>query len=866
MPSLFAVAPVLVGPLQVLLAILPALLLSLGGLLLAMFKPSVVWAGMKLLWRQKLAVIVVAALATGLIYAKRTFFPSRSPEVLAAEADARGWPMFRGGLSRRGTVGSAGGPTRGGLNWSFAGEVQTFYATPAVVGNRVYIASADKGPLRDRGAIYCLDADTGGVVWSSAPEGFRATFSSPAISGDFLVGGEGLHYTTDARIVCLDVAHRGEVLWTYRTSSHVESSPCIDGDRVYIGAGDDGYYCFGLQPDASGRPVMLWHVPGEKFPDAETPPAVCDGRVYVGLGMGGRAVCCLDAETGDEFWRAETPYPVFAPPTVVVGRVFVGMGNGNFIESAEEVQRKELEKLQQQGAGPQEIAAAEKRLRPVGQVWCLDAQSGDVFWKFDTGRTILGAVAATEEHLYFGSRDGYVYCVSHEGDALGKWNAHAPIVTSPAVDQQHVYVVTETGKLYGLSAEELELVWEATLGFEGPFLSSPTVARGHVYVGSQQDGLLCLGMPGGREPDPRWAGRLGGPGQGGCTDNQPLPDSGRFAWGYPKSAASAGGDDPQQISITAPPACLGESLYVAVGGTRPGLICFHDDPQGKGTPSEAWFAESAHGVWLSPAATRHAVCFADGRPGDTGRHLHCVDPSDGSPRWRLPLKTAASGAFVLLEEGGLVADRAGELACFDASGKVAWRSLIGNVAGVPDHNDAMIVTAVDDSPALVALDRLTGKQLWRVKLDAVPTAGPVLRKDAVYLGTDRGVARLRLVDGSEFWHAEAGQPAGALAVRKNRIAYVNAASELVLLETESGSVETKLPGALPNVPPLVSRDAVLYASTTGLMRLRPADEEPGLWMKISTSWLGHFASPPVMANSRVYFGTDKGRLICLKAK
>ncbi len=41
--SCLAVAPVIVGPLQVLLAILPALLLSLGGLVLGLLRPRAMW-------------------------------------------------------------------------------------------------------------------------------------------------------------------------------------------------------------------------------------------------------------------------------------------------------------------------------------------------------------------------------------------------------------------------------------------------------------------------------------------------------------------------------------------------------------------------------------------------------------------------------------------------------------------------------------------------------------------------------------------------------------------------------------------------------------------------------------------------------
>src|SRR5208283_571452 len=194
-----------------------------------------------------------------------------------------------------------------------------------------------------------------------------------------------------------------------------------------------------------GRAVVLWHAATERCPDADTSPAVHDGRVVVGCGMHGNAICCLDADNGAELWRVATPYPVFGAPTLVGGRVVVGMGNGNFVESAEEVKRKELDKLKQQGKTAAELAAAEKTLGPAGEVWCLDEKTGQVLWKFAAGDVVLGAVAAGEDRFFFAARDGYVYAVSTAGKELGRWNAHAPIVASPALSGGYVYVVTETG-------------------------------------------------------------------------------------------------------------------------------------------------------------------------------------------------------------------------------------------------------------------------------------------------------------------------------------------------------------------------------------------------------------------------------------
>ena len=57
-PTDLAVVPILVGPLQVLLAMLPAILLGLGSALLALFKPRTFKLALRILWRLKLSVLL----------------------------------------------------------------------------------------------------------------------------------------------------------------------------------------------------------------------------------------------------------------------------------------------------------------------------------------------------------------------------------------------------------------------------------------------------------------------------------------------------------------------------------------------------------------------------------------------------------------------------------------------------------------------------------------------------------------------------------------------------------------------------------------------------------------------------------------
>lgn len=192
-----AVVPVLIGPLQVLIALLPAILLSfvaaLTSLMLAMLRPKVLWLLVKVL-------AVAAVTLAGVVFLVRSILPAGQPAIAAAAVADADWPMFRGGLARRG-AGDGPAPTSGGLNWSFMGGGPKHYSSPAFVGGLVYATSADKGPLHDRGAIHCIDAASGSPIWSQAPPGYRATFSSPALAGTYLVCGEGLHDTTSARVV-----------------------------------------------------------------------------------------------------------------------------------------------------------------------------------------------------------------------------------------------------------------------------------------------------------------------------------------------------------------------------------------------------------------------------------------------------------------------------------------------------------------------------------------------------------------------------------------------------------------------------------------------------------------------------------------
>lgn len=556
-PSL-AVVPVLVGPLQVLIALLPALLAAIGSLLFALCKPSTFKLLLKFLWRQKLLSVGLIAVVVCCV----TGFPLSllRGDGQSISGNATGnvsgeWPSFRGGITRSGCEPTSKEPTSAAAVWTAEREV-TVMSSPAAFGDRIVVTTVfGAGAFNPvgNGAVVCLDANSGETVWKFAPDDFRGTFASPVVGEGRIIVGEGLHVTSDARITCLDLS--GRLQWQFTTASHVEATACIADGRVFVGAGDDGFYALALEPNADGSARVLWHLDGKQFPDCESSAAVFDGVVYFGLGEGGQALCAVDASTGKERWRIATSYPVFAPPTIADGKLFVGMGLGNFVQSADELRTARLDELRESGASASQIEAARIALAPAGELWCVDLASQRIEWRHKLPDTVLDAAAWRDGRLFVATRNGVVWCLSDDGRELSHWDAHEPVLSSPAVGEQGVYISTKSGRLIALKRESLEPLWEMSLGsVEQNNVSSPIVAHGHVYVGLEGGGVRCVGSVEPPRPSNWTQWELGGSPEG----REPLPESVRVAWRVSTKEKSS---DPKSF-IQGPLFRFGETIYV----------------------------------------------------------------------------------------------------------------------------------------------------------------------------------------------------------------------------------------------------------------------------------------------------------------
>ena len=83
----------------------------------------------------------------------------------------------------------------------------------------VSIECALAGVFSSSGLVYCIDAQSGEVVWKY--ETGKQIFSSPIVINGKVYIGEGLHWDEGSNLYCLN-ASDGGLLWAFRSSRRLQ--------------------------------------------------------------------------------------------------------------------------------------------------------------------------------------------------------------------------------------------------------------------------------------------------------------------------------------------------------------------------------------------------------------------------------------------------------------------------------------------------------------------------------------------------------------------------------------------------------------------------------------------------------------------
>lgn len=455
----------------------------------------------------------------------------------AAGAEPGPWATYRGNPQRTGHTDGQPGPMKPAVLWVLKSQ-DHFVASPVPVKEGVYLAGI--GPF-NRPTIGVWPLTTRGTpspLWTkSAPYLKLASVSSPAVAGDYLVFGDGMHQDSGG---VLHLLHAGtsRPLWQLPLPGdliHLEGSPVVAGNRVYCGAGAAGVVCvawdtavldgreydlgavarrqeerwkelvaqyeqakakkddFALPPDDGQllrfAPKKLWQK-GEGRWHVDAPLNLAGGTLLVPTSyldkekVGERALYALNPETGETLWKRELVYNPWGGATVAGDRVIVpGSSIGYYY--------KELKTAK-------------------GDLTAVDLKTGAVRWRKEipTGG-IVGCVAVADGLAVTAATDGKVraYQVA-DGERAWLYDAKAPFFAPPAIAAGVVYGADLTGTVHaldlktGLPKWTLALAQEtglpgmvyggvivhggklvvATCNLDGPYVGKGTVA---VCIGGQ---------------------------------------------------------------------------------------------------------------------------------------------------------------------------------------------------------------------------------------------------------------------------------------------------------------------------------------------------------------------------------------------
>jgi len=271
--------------------------------------------------------------------------------------------------------------------------------------------------------------------------------------------------------------HFLRVKWKFPTGNRIVSSPVIQGKTIYFGSDDGNIYAVDAE---SGQ--QMWKCT-TKGPVSST-PAVANGVVYA-ISYDGK-LYALNSKTGATKWKFATegerrfeakglhgmqprsqtiadPFDIYlSSPVVAQNTVYFGSGDGN--------------------------------------LYAVDAVSGELMWKFKTGDVVHASPAYSDGLMYFGSWDSYFYAVD-AANGKERWRFHGgedPLIhnqvgfqSSPAVVNGVVYTGCRDSNVYALDAATGKEKWRCNNELSW-VNTSPAVVQGKVFFATSDSSLFKI--------------------------------------------------------------------------------------------------------------------------------------------------------------------------------------------------------------------------------------------------------------------------------------------------------------------------------------------------------------------------------------
>lgn len=380
---------------------------------------------------------------------------------------ANDWPMWRGPTQNGVAKSDQQPPTRWSEteNVSWRAEVPgRGHSSPVVIGDRVYIASADHE--REAQVVLALDRATGKRIWEAVVHqgGFetkgnrmnkKATLASSTIASD----GTRLfiNFLNDGAVWTSALDFEGEKLWQTRLTDYLVhqgygSSPTIYENLVIASADTKAGGAIVAMQRTTGE--IVWRRDRPEMPNYPSPVVVqADGRQQM-IMTGCELVTSLNPLTGETLWEFPGATTECVTTTVTDGKVVLTSGGypDNHIAAvaADGSGKVVWENTDREYVPSMLIAKGHVfAVLDAGIATCLDVATGEQIWKQRLGGTFSSSPVLVGDHIYITSESGttHVFKASVQAyEEVASNNLGAEVFASPAICGGEIFMRVSQGK------------------------------------------------------------------------------------------------------------------------------------------------------------------------------------------------------------------------------------------------------------------------------------------------------------------------------------------------------------------------------------------------------------------------------------
>jgi outer membrane protein assembly factor BamB len=336
---------------------------------------------------------------------------------VSAQNTALDWPQWRG-PNRDGTLASFTEPKAwpDNLTRRWKVEVGTGYATPIVVGNRVY-AFARQG---ENEVMRALDAGSGAVVWETS---YPAPFAMNSATARHGPGPKSTPTFDNGRLFTLGMsgivtafdAATGKQIWQkpappVEPTYHTAQSALVDGGLVILHVGGNNQGALTAFDAATGAVKWAWNGDGPGYGSAILAELGGTRQVIV---LSQQRLVGVDAANGQLLWSV----PFMARSTtnsitpLVYGQTVIVSGQGKpltayRISKANDQWAADLawenDQLQMSFSNPVLVRDAVFSLSPLnsGQFFWADAKTGSTLWRSAPRQAGNAAIVRAGDYLF----------------------------------------------------------------------------------------------------------------------------------------------------------------------------------------------------------------------------------------------------------------------------------------------------------------------------------------------------------------------------------------------------------------------------------------------------------------------------------